>query len=109
MMLRPASLWASSILALGVLAAGPGKTQQAHTIEITGFTFVPEARRVHVGDTIVFVNKDVVPHTATQRTGGWDSGALARDRTWSMRVEAAGTFDYFCRFHPSMKGSLAVE
>lgn len=109
MMLRSSSLWASSILALSVLAAGPGETQQAHTIEITGFTFVPEALRVHVGDTIVFVNKDVVPHTATRRTAGWDSEALPRDRSWSVRVEAAGTFEYFCRFHPSMKGRLAVE
>jgi plastocyanin len=82
----------------------------AHTVEITAFRFVPETLRARPGDTVLFVNKDVVPHTASQvGAGGWDSGRLEKDRSWTLKVEAAGPVDYFCRFHPSMKGKLVVE
>jgi plastocyanin len=31
------------------------------------------------------------------------------NKTASFVVEHAGTIDYFCRFHPNMKGRLTVE
>ncbi len=98
-------------LAALIVVRVPAQAQQArqHTVEITGFKFVPETLRVRAGDTLVFVNKDVVPHTATQQPSGWDSGALARDQSWSLKLEAVGALDFFCRFHPSMKGRLIVE
>lgn len=98
-------------LALVLLPGHAATAQQAqtHTVAIGGFKFVPDLTRARVGDTIVFVNRDVVPHTATQTSSGWDSGTLAKDMSWSIKLETAGTFEYHCRFHPGMKATLAVE
>ena len=35
--------------------------------------FQPQSLTVARGDTVVWVNKDLVPHTATSKAGGFDS------------------------------------
>jgi plastocyanin len=46
-----------------------------------------------VGDTIEWINKDIVAHTATLR-GDWDLMALP-GKTARLVVKKAGSFDYF--------------
>jgi plastocyanin len=77
-------------------------------IEIKDFKFNPEIAKAHVGDTVVFTNKDIVPHTATAKET-WDSAAIAKDQSWSVVVKTTGTFDYVCKFHATMKAKLIVE
>ncbi len=71
-------------------------------IEIRGFEFVAETPAVKPGDVIVWVNKDIVAHTATAKDGGWDSGLIKTGGEWQMVVEDDNSRAYFCRFHPSM-------
>ncbi|TGQ66603.1 MAG: amicyanin [Mesorhizobium sp.] len=81
----------------------------AATIEVTidKLVFSPASVAAKVGDTIVWVNKDVFAHTATVK-GGWDV-MIPPKKSSSMIVKAAGAVDYFCRFHPNMKGHLDVS
>jgi plastocyanin len=96
---------------VGLLLGDPASAQQAqtYTVEMSKLKFMPDTITVHVGDTVVFVNKDIVPHTATQKPAGWDSSTIKKDGSWTFRAEAAGSFDIICRFHPVMKGKLVVE
>lgn len=108
-MLRAGPLWVALAVGGTLFLAPPALTQQTHTVEISGLKFTPPVARVHAGDTIVFINKDVVPHTVTQVPAGWDSGTLAKDKSWSQKAATPGSFDYFCRFHPNMKAKFLVE
>lgn len=78
-------------------------------VEITGFEFRPSELSVEVGDTVEFVNRDVVPHTATARDGSFDSRRLAADSSWSWVARSAGVVSYTCVLHPSMNGRIEVR
>src|SRR6266446_9973514 len=60
-----------------------------------------------VGNTIEWVNKDVFAHTATARNGDWDV-TLPPKKSVTLVLKRAGTVEYYCRFHPNMKATLAV-
>ena len=95
-------LWIA--LALTVIAA-PVK---AETIQVTidKLVFSPATVEAKVGDTIEWVNKDMFGHTATVK-GGWEV-VIPPKKSASLTLKAAGAVDYFCRFHPNMKGRLVV-
>jgi plastocyanin len=80
----------------------------AATIQVTidQIAFGPVEIQAKVGDTIEWINKDIVAHTATVR-GDWDVMVLP-NKSARLVVKKAGTFDYFCRFHPNMKGRITV-
>lgn len=80
----------------------------ATTIEVTidKLVFSPTNIRAKVGDTIEWTNKDVIAHTATAK-GGWDVMIPAKSKG-KVTLKAAGAVDYFCRFHPNMKGRVEV-
>ena len=88
-----------------VVAATPAA---AETIQVTidKLVFSPATVEAKVGDTIVWVNKDVFAHTATVK-GGWEV-MIPPKKSASLTLSAAGAVDYFCRVHPNMKGRLVV-
>jgi plastocyanin len=88
-------------------AAGPQKPAR-HTVTIDASRFEPQVLTVEVGDTVVWMNKDVVVHTATSRAGGFNSGDIAPGHSWSYTTRQAGEFPYICRIHPAMKATLRV-
>jgi plastocyanin len=81
----------------------------AATIQITMENLVisPAEASAKVGDTIEWINKDILAHTATARNGEWDV-MLPPNKTGTLVLKKAGTFDYYCRFHPNMKATLVV-
>lgn len=87
-------------------SAGPGKT---HTVTIENMQFNPQQLTVHRGDRIVWVNKDLFPHTATAAGKAFDSGSIAVNATWSYVAARKGDYAYGCTFHPTMKGKLTVQ
>jgi plastocyanin len=82
---------------------------QAETIQVVidKLVFSPAEINAKVGDTIEWVNKDVLAHTATVRDG-WDV-SIAANKSASVVLKNAGAVDYYCRFHPNMKGRIVVE
>ena len=77
------------------------------TVTIDRLVFSPASIQAKVGDTIEWVNKDAFAHTATVK-GGWEV-MIPPKSTGSMTLKEAGAVDYFCRFHPNMKGRLDVS
>ena len=53
--------------------------------------FQPEMLTVDRGDTIVWVNKDLVPHTATSKAGNFDSKLIQADKSWKYTIRKKGT------------------
>ncbi len=81
---------------------------KTHTVVIDGFKFQPALLTVNVGDTVVFNNKDMVPHKAVAE-GKFDSGKLEQGKSWTYTAKDKGTFNYICTYHPNMKGQLIVQ
>lgn len=79
-----------------------------HTIEVRDMAFQPAELRVHPGDTVVWVNRDVVPHNVADLPE-WESPAVAQGERWELVVEDVAVVDYICAFHPVMEGRLIVE
>jgi plastocyanin len=88
---------------------GHHPTAQTHMVIMEGMVFQPDAITVTAGDTIVWVNKDMVPHSATSETAGFDSKVIQANGSWRTRVERTGNFDYVCSFHPMMTAKLQVQ
>ncbi|TKT70125.1 amicyanin [Afipia massiliensis] len=80
----------------------------AETFQVTvdKLDFLPADIKAKVGDTIEWVNKDVFAHTATVR-GDWDV-MIPPKKTGSFVLKTPGDVEYYCRFHPNMKGRISV-
>ncbi|HEX7373637.1 MAG TPA: cupredoxin family copper-binding protein [Steroidobacteraceae bacterium] len=101
---RPQAVLVTVLLAI---MAAPSSAATV-TIAIDGMRFVPAAASVKRGDTVVWVNRDLVPHTATA-ADAFDSHAIAPGKSWSYVARQAGRYDYVCVLHPMMKATLRVE
>ena len=71
-------------------------------------SFSPAEVTASVGDTLAWVNKDILDHTGTARSGAWDV-AVEPGRTGTIVLKIAGTFDYYCKLHPNMVGKITVK
>ena len=87
--------------------AAPGAAR--HHIEIRALTFHPARLDAAPGDTVVWINRDLVPHTATSASGRFDSNEIAPGKSWTHVVRATGEFAYICTYHPLMKAVLRVR
>ena len=89
--------------------AHPAAARPAATVKLANFAFKPGTVHVKPGQAIRFVNKDGATHTVTATKGAkFDSGDLARGRSFTVRAGKAGTIRYICRIHPGMKGTIKV-
>lgn len=97
--------------------AASGQAKRAkpvtHTVIIDATTYTPATVTIKPGDSIVWLNRDLIPHTATSTLakdkGGFDSGAIAPGKSWKYTPGETRAFAYVCTFHPTMKGQLTVK
>jgi|SRR5690242_13694100 plastocyanin len=82
---------------------------RAETIQVTidKLVFTPAEVNAKVGDTIEWVNKDALVHTATATNGDWNV-SIAPKQSGRAVMRKPGVADYFCKFHPNMKGRVLV-
>ena len=92
----------------GSAASSPSARPATHTVVIENLRFVPQTLEIRRGDTVVWENRDLVPHTATAE-GRFDSGNIAPKASWRHRFDAAGTLPVVCRYHPTMKAQVIVR
>lgn len=77
-----------------------------------GMAFVPADLTVNLGDTVVWINRDIVQHTATDpinHPGAWDTGTVVAGDSGVVVMTSRGTMEYTCTFHPVMTGKIVVE
>ena len=85
----------------------PSGPEGAGSVAIAAFAFDPAELTVPVGTTVSWSNSDPTPHTVTG--DGFNVGTLEPGAAGSMTFDTAGTFDYFCAIHPTMRGRVVVE
>jgi plastocyanin len=102
------------IVVLGLFLAGVSCAEKRkgsparHTILIEQMKFNPEQLTVSAGDTVEWINKDIVTHNVTSLPdSAWRSGPLKQGESWKLVVQK-GT-EYFCSVHQVMKGRLTLK
>jgi len=96
-------LAAAACAAITLAAAGATRT-----VTIEGMQFSPAMLVVKPGDEVAWVNKDLVPHTATAPKV-FDSGPVPPGKSWLTKAPGPGRYEYVCTLHPTMKAVLVVE
>jgi len=88
---------------------GLSVSARAETIQVTidKLVFTPVEVNAKVGDTIEWVNKDALVHTATATNGDWNVSIPGNQRG-EVVLKKPGAADYYCKLHPNMKGRIVV-
>jgi plastocyanin len=93
----------------GLAASDRAAHPKTHTITIQAMRFIPANLQVSAGDTVIWKNQDVVPHTATSDRKSFDSGEIKAGASWKHVAKKAGSYVYICTYHPTMKAELVVR
>jgi plastocyanin len=103
---RNVSIFATIALA----ATAPLAAAQAgheYVVPMANMSFGPIPSGLKVGDSLVFVNKDSVPHTVTARDHSFDL-RIGPGQRGRLNLTKAGTYQIYCILHAPMRGSFTV-
>lgn len=109
------SHWLAGVVrASVVLAALPslscnGPAPARHHIDIDQLKYLPGELEVAAGDTVIWTNRDIVPHTVTLPGNEGRADTVASGDSIVIVVQETGARRYHCRFHPTMTGVLHVR
>ena len=98
-----ASLFAGVFLIAVLVSVARAADRQ---VAIEANAFVPETMFVDIGDTITWTNKDPENHSVVGE--GVDSPDIEPGGSFAMRFDEPREFQYSCRFHPYMFGSVVA-
>jgi plastocyanin len=81
------------------------------TVSVRNLAFTPAAVTVAAGGRVVWRFQDGdVPHTVTADANSFGSAPNGlTSGTFEHGFGRAGTYDYHCDFHPTMKGTVTVR
>lgn len=93
--------------------AGATTGDPASTVTVKLFSFKPSPLTVKVGTKVTWANGDDANHRPTSGTEAsptkvFDVNLEGKDTSGSFTFDKAGTYDYFCQIHTSMKGQIVV-
>lgn len=98
------------LCSVAIVSTQKTRTPVTHTVTIDATSFEPASLTLAAGDSVVWVNKDIIPHTATSKKEGlFDSGMIESGKSWKHTFKTKGELAYVCVFHPTMKGTLRVK
>lgn len=81
-----------------------------YNIDMLDYTFIPSTKKIKVGDTIVWINKDVTGHSITSVDDDeLDSGLIEKDDNYLHTFNEPGEFEYHSTAWPSMTARIIVE
>jgi plastocyanin len=103
---RNLSMFVVAMLAAGapVSAAGAG---HEYVVPLANMAFGAIPSGLKVGDSLVFVNKDSVPHTVTARDHSFDL-RIGPGQQGRVNLTKAGNYQIYCILHAPMRGSFTV-
>ena len=79
-------------------------------VKIKNFAFNPTNLKIKVSDIITWTNEENAIHTITSDSGSeLNSENIGNGETYSHKFTTAGTYEYHCAKHSSMKGKIIVE
>jgi plastocyanin len=86
--------------------AAPANAEKAR---ITDGTFEPATLTIKPGTPVRWTNDGKDVHTVTAVKGEFDSGDVQPGREFTATFTKPGTFEYYCRHHKEMKGTIIVK
>ena len=95
------------LIIFGLLWESVSAHAETFRVTIDKLVYAPAQVTAKVGDTIEWVNNDILAHTATAINKDWDV-MIGPKQTARLVLNKAGSVDYLCRFHPNMKGRLVI-
>jgi plastocyanin len=78
-------------------------------VVIDNFVFTPGRLTIKAGTTVVWTNRDDIPHTVASKGREFKSKAMDTDESFSFTFATPGEYSYFCSLHPHMTGTIVVE
>jgi plastocyanin len=104
----------TSLAQTAATAPAPAQTHENPAgitqVTIRLMKFSPETIEVRTGQTVEWANDDLTPHTVTsQGAGDLNSDSIDAGASWRYTFTQAGSFQYYCTFHPEMKGIVIVN
>jgi plastocyanin len=104
------SLLSGTVAVATVLLVGAGVAVAAtRVVTIADFAFSPQTITINAGDRVTWTNSDQIAHTATARSGAFDTGNIAAGGSRTVRFTVPGTYRYICTPHPTMTGTIRVR
>jgi len=105
------AVWAAFVIAASVVIAErqakASPPSDRNTVVMAQIAFRPSTLVVDKGTQVLFVNKDVAPHTVTAASLRIDSGIINPGKAFKLVVNQA--VEYVCTIHPSMKAKLLLR
>jgi plastocyanin len=92
---------------LGSATAGAAEEADMR-VSIVDRAYQPAQLTVGVGQTVTWRDESFGQHTVTSVDGQFDSGVMGAGSSFTTTFAKAGTFNYSCTIHPTMKGSVLV-
>lgn len=105
---RSTLLSAALIAALLPVATPAAAAPRSYVVTIDKLKFGPFPTGLHKGDKIIWVNRDILRHTATASNHSFDVDLQPGAKAATV-LKSAGTITVVCRFHPGMRGVLSVK
>lgn len=108
MRVLPRRLTLSAAVVGALLLAAPLPAAAAtHVVVIDKMKYsaVPPLK---VGDTVVFVNKDMFRHTVTASNNSFNLDLMPGARG-SVHINSAGHAAFYCKYHPGMRGTMIAK
>ena len=99
----------AALVAVIAVASLPVTAAEAHeyTIGMQNMAFGPIPSGLKVGDTIIWTNKDSVPHTVTARDHSFDL-RIGPGQSGRVTLTKAGNYQIYCVIHSPMRASFTV-
>lgn len=94
--------------ALLLLASQATAGPRTYTVAIDKLKFGPLPAGLHKGDSVIWVNKDILRHSATATDRSFDID-LMPGKAGKTVLNKSGAIAFVCRYHPGMRGVLQVK
>lgn len=88
----------------------PPATSARANVDIQGYLYNPRVITVKRGTTVTWTNKDTMAHTVTSLGANLtlNSALFGVNQSYSYTFNTVGIFEYYCKPHPYMKGTVVV-
>jgi plastocyanin len=89
------------------ISSTSASSQSGNMVTIVNFQFNPGTLTIKAGDTVEWKNNDSATHTIV--FDNFKSGSVNQGDSYKHTFDTAGTFNYSCGIHPSMKETIVVK
>lgn len=96
------------VVILCVNCSSKQSNSETHTVEIKQMRFVPVKIEVAPGDSVKWINRDIVAHNvAEEKNNLWQSTKLQNGDIFTIEVKQEAS--YLCTIHPVMNGKILLS